>query len=1185
MIKPTPSAFSTRITAYFGALFLAAMGILFFLWYFGSPQLGLMGASNMRLAEAIRILEIKADQHVISIENALNERRGNILGLAENKVIARQLETNNPSLEQDFERIFERLQRAYPDRYQDLMIVAPSSQQIRASSLPGQTGHLFEDAALIKRAAQPGAVEMIEQLALKDGAPALAIVRQIHAPDREGFPNGKLVGILIALLDLRHLLGESARAALTNSKQHESTLLFDPAGQRLARFPVISLANEPFKLNNQVAGGFEGTLLETDTNGKELVVVYRHLKLSGTQGWTLVLYSGREDALGELKERANTLLIAGVLLTLLALLLIRLFARRLTQPLHFLSTTARQLGAGDLSVRSQVLPGTSQEVAALSEAFNTMAESVQKAQQTLEATVLERTVELRATLDAIPDLLFEVGLDGCYHACHSPRLDLLIAPPEDLLGKRVSDVMPPTATAIVMAALQEANERGYSNGKQIALDVPHGKMWFELSIARKSTSLTEAPRFAVLSRDITSRKQAEEKLHLAASVFTHAREGIMITAADGKIIDVNDAFTRITSFSRDEVFGKNPRILSSGNQSKDFYTSLWHDLREKGHWYGEVWNRRLNGETYAVMQTISAVHDAEGRVSQYVALFSDITALKAHQSQLEHIAHYDVLTNLPNRVLLADRLQQAMVQTQRRAQLLAVAYLDLDGFKAVNDRYGHEIGDQLLIALAARMKDSLREGDTLARLGGDEFVAILLDLADVAASLPMLSRLLVAAAQPVPIGDFTLQVSASVGVTFYPQADEVDADQLLRQADQAMYQAKLAGKNRYHVFDAEQDSSVRGHHESLERIRRALTEREFVLYYQPKVNMRTGVVIGAEALIRWQHPEQGLLAPAVFLPVIEDHPLAVEVGEWVIDTALKQVTTWRAAGLNIPVSVNIGARQLQQPNFVDRLRTLLAAHPLVKTGDLELEVLETSALEDLAGVSQLIEACREIGVMFALDDFGTGYSSLTYLKRLAVHQLKIDQSFVRDMLDDPDDLAILEGVLGLASAFRRQVIAEGVETIQHGEMLLQLGCELAQGYGIARPMPAIDIPAWAVTWRPDPEWGGRSSFSRDDLPLLFAGVEHRAWIMALENHLRDERKAAPPLDHHRCRFGVWLNSEGRARHGEQPAFLVIERVHAQIHTLAVELCDLRDTSRLGELHDLRDALLEQLKSLMQEQQR
>ena len=692
-----------------------------------------------------------------------------------------------------------------------------------------------------------------------------------------------------------------------------------------------------------------------------------------------------------------------------------------------------------------------------------------------------------------------------------------------------------------------------------------------------------------ISRDITQQKLAEARLQLSASVFTHAREGIMITAADGTIIEVNDAFSRITGFSREETTGRNPRMLSSGRQDKAFYAVFWRDLLVKGYWYGEVWNRRKSGEFFAMMQTISAVRDDNGNIQQYVSLFSDITTLKEHENQLEHLAHYDALTRLPNRVLLSDRLQQAMAQAQRRGQQIAVAYLDLDGFKAINDNHGHEAGDQLLIALAARMRESLREVDTLSRLGGDEFVAVLPDLADVAASMPMLTRLLAAVAQPVPIANLgsesLLQVSASIGVTFFPQAESVDADQLLRQADQAMYQAKLSGKNRFHVFDAQLDRSVRGHHESMERIRHALTASEFVLHFQPKVNMRTGALIGAEALIRWQHPQRGLLLPAAFLPVIEDHAMSIELGEWVIDSALKNRAIWHDAGLDIPVSVNISAHQLQQSDFVPRLRAILAEHPEVRPGDLELEVLETSALEDLVHVSEVILACQEIGVHFALDDFGTGYSSLTYLKRLPVAELKIDQSFVFGMLDDPDDLTILEGIIGLAGAFRRKIIAEGVETVEHGQMLLQLGCELAQGYGIARPMPSHELTAWAASWRPDASWMNQSRVNQADLPLLFAIVEHRAWIAAVEHHLMGEGQTRL-LDQHQCRFGQWLLGDGLSHYDSLPAFRLIVPLHQDMHVLANELLQLAKThpqqalARLQELHELRDSLVIHLKLLL-----
>jgi diguanylate cyclase (GGDEF)-like protein len=438
-------------------------------------------------------------------------------------------------------------------------------------------------------------------------------------------------------------------------------------------------------------------------------------------------------------------------------------------------------------------------------------------------------------------------------------------------------------------------------------------------------------------------------------------------------------------------------------------------------------------------------------------------------SDLKLAAHYDLLTNLPNRVLLAERLSQAMKHCQRRNQSLAVAYMDLDGFKAVNDRHGHNVGDELLVEVAKRMRDALREGDTLARIGGDEFIAVMVDLENIEDSEPALKRLLKAASDPVYLGGAVMQVSASIGVSFYPQ-DHVDADLLMRHADQAMYVAKQAGKNRYHFFDIIQDNANKTQWKTIDDIRPALDRREFILHYQPKVNMHTSEVIGVEALIRWQHPLRGLVPPLDFLPAIEGHALSLELGEWVIDSALSQINQWRSIGLELPISVNISGYQLQQGNFSTRLAALLAAHPDVNPHYLELEILETSVLSDISQVFDTMSACHDLGVRFALDDFGTGYSSLTHIKRLPAYLIKIDQSFVCDMLEDVDDLAIVEGVVGLAKAFRRDVIAEGVETIAHGVALLQLGCELAQGYGIARPMTSGNIPEWVSNWKADDSW-------------------------------------------------------------------------------------------------------------------
>jgi diguanylate cyclase (GGDEF)-like protein len=571
----------------------------------------------------------------------------------------------------------------------------------------------------------------------------------------------------------------------------------------------------------------------------------------------------------------------------------------------------------------------------------------------------------------------------------------------------------------------------------------------------------------------------------------------------------------------------------------------------------------------------------------FVMLYLDVTSERQHQEQLERLAHFDALTGLPNRVLFADRLRQGMLQVSRRGDQLAVAYLDLDGFKFVNDSYGHEVGDQLLLVLAARMKQALREGDTLARLGGDEFVAVLLGAQGPPDGVTLLRRLLAAVDTPVTLLGRELRISVSIGVATYPQSQDVDAEQLLRQADQAMYQAKQAGKNRFHFFDAEHDHSLRGQFESLQRMRQALDRGEFVLYYQPKVNMRSGAVVGAEALIRWQHPDRGLLAPAEFLPLMEDQPLAVDVGRWVIDTALAQVSAWKAAGLAMPVSVNVGARQLQQAGFVDDLRASLARYPQVAPSDLMIEVLETSALEDMARVTGVMVQSRAIGVKYSLDDFGTGYSSLTYLKRLPVSQLKIDRSFVRDMLDDPDDLSILVGVLDMSASFHRQVIAEGVETAQHGLMLLRLGCELAQGYGIARPMPAKDLPGWADLWQADPLWRDVAVVSRQDMPLLFAGAEHRAWVQALEAYLQGNGDNRAQMDSAQCHVGQWLGGKVVLPGTDPQTLRRLIVQHESIHDFGKHLCAMHQQQQahaalqqLPQLRQMRDELLRLFESLL-----
>ncbi|MGE5478648.1 MAG: EAL domain-containing protein [Bacteroidales bacterium] len=582
----------------------------------------------------------------------------------------------------------------------------------------------------------------------------------------------------------------------------------------------------------------------------------------------------------------------------------------------------------------------------------------------------------------------------------------------------------------------------------------------------------DAEMFVVVSvQDLTARKAAEAASRLHAEVFHHASEGIVVADANGIIVSVNPAFTRITGYEAAEVIGRNPRLLGSGRQGRDFYRAMWSTLHATGSWSGEIWNRNKWGVTYPEWLSISVVKGGDGRISHYVGIFLDISLMKRQEEALHRQAHHDALTGLPNRVLLADRMEQAIVQTRRGAKTMAVAYIDLDGFKPVNDHYGHHAGDALLVEVSRRMAVTLRGGDTVARLGGDEFVVLLQNLANTQECEVALKRLLAEISRPIPLdGIGPVEVTASIGVSLYP-ADDADPDTLLRHADQAMYLAKEMGRNRYCLYDPEFSRRGLARRGAEAEIWNALRAGQFVLFYQPKVNMRHGTLVGAEALIRWNHPERGLLSPAAFLPLIEDPELEAELGEWVIRTTLRQIAQWQAAGSAIPVSVNIAAGHLLRQDFADRLAVLLAELPEVASNMLQIEVIETAALEDVTQARQTLEACQRLGVGGALDDFGTGYSSLTYLRHLPIDTLKIDQSFIRDLDNNAEDLTIVKGVVILAAGLGRDVLAEGVEKVEHGEVLLSIGCELGQGYRIAPPLPPEHFLGWLRQWQPDPSWG------------------------------------------------------------------------------------------------------------------
>lgn len=639
---------------------------------------------------------------------------------------------------------------------------------------------------------------------------------------------------------------------------------------------------------------------------------------------------------------------------------------------------------------------------------------------------------------------------------------------EELVGRPVLSLFPPDRTDEVKTTIQQLDMNGHSifESEHLRKDGSRFPVLLDITVT-KSRDGQPQTRLAY-AQDISERKRAEAELRLAASVFANTHEGVLVCDAKTIIIDVNPSFSRITGYLREEVIGKTPSLLASEKQSSDFYAEMYDSLTKRDFWRGEIWNRRKNGELYAEMLSISVVRDSGGQLSHYIGVFSDISQLKAHQEELDKIAHFDPLTGVPNRRLLTYRLDQSLAHARRTDTPLAVCYLDLDFFKPINDQHGHAIGDHLLIAIAERLKAILRAEDTLARLGGDEFILLLSDLIEQEEIYRILDRILEEVHQPVLIKDTVLQVSASIGVSVFP-SDDSDADTLIRHADQAMYRAKQKGKNRYHFYDFDQDQKIRAHLERIQRLEAALNNQELILYYQPKVNLRTGEVFGVEALIRWQHPERGLLLPGEFLYYLYGSELETVVGEWVIETALNQTERWQQEGFNFTVSVNIGADHLLQSNFTLRLKNLLTQHPNVAS-NLEIEILETAALADMEHAIVVMNQCQEFGVGFSLDDFGTGYSSLAYFRKLPIQNIKIDQSFVKDMIKDANDFEIVESVIRLARAFKRPVIAEGVETLEHARMLLGLDCNLAQGYGISSPLPPDRLLDWLEEWQKNAIW-------------------------------------------------------------------------------------------------------------------
>jgi len=678
----------------------------------------------------------------------------------------------------------------------------------------------------------------------------------------------------------------------------------------------------------------------------------------------------------------------------------------------------------------------------------------------LEASLREQREFFRLISESIGEHIAVLDLEG-RRLYNSPSYRQFFGVSRDLQGSdSFADVHADDRERVIDAFRQTA-ETGVGQELQYRLVRHDGSVRHMASTGKViNDKIGKVMRVVVVSDDVTDKKQAEQWERIAATAF-ESQQGMFITDANGVILRVNKAFTEITGYSSADCVGRTPKLLSSGRHDATFYSAMRDTLQRTGTWQGEIWNRRKNGEIYPEWLTISAVRDGDEKVTNYVSTLTDITMRKQAQEEIRHLAFYDALTGLPNRRLLHDRLRLALVASTRRDRQGALLFIDLDNFKTLNDTLGHDMGDRLLKQVGKRLSACVRERDTVARLGGDEFVVMLEDLARqpqeaAGQSRSIGEKILAALNRPYDLDGHEYHNTPSVGITLFGDSQE-GIDELMKRADLAMYEAKAMGRNTLRFFDPQMQAVVTARASLEKDLREALQRNQLRLFYQPQVDA-AGAVIGAEALVRWQHPQRGFVSPAEFIPLAEETGLILPLGLWVLESACAQLAVWaeQVGTRRFTVSVNVSARQFRQPNFVDQVLAVLASSG-ADPQRLKLELTESMLLDNVQGMIDRMGTLKDHGVGFSLDDFGTGYSSLSYLKRLPLDQLKIDQSFVRDLLTDPNDEVIARTIIALASTLGLSVIAEGVETAAQRDALAAQGCHAYQGYLFSRPLPVADF--------------------------------------------------------------------------------------------------------------------------------
>ncbi|HLP99008.1 MAG TPA: EAL domain-containing protein [Sideroxyarcus sp.] len=665
----------------------------------------------------------------------------------------------------------------------------------------------------------------------------------------------------------------------------------------------------------------------------------------------------------------------------------------------------------------------------------------------------------QAIIDTALDAVIQMNEDGLITGWNKQAEKTFGWSLPEALGMPLHElIIPPEKRDLHVRGLQRVmsggDERMLNSRNEVeAVHRDGHRLQIELAVTRiRFNGRTE---FSAFIRDISQRKQEEEQLRLAAKVFQGTNEAILISDADNRIVTVNDAFIRTMGYSIDEIKGCNPNMFSSGNHDDNFYEGMWRSLNENGHWQGEIVDRDKHGRLVYKQMTINAVKNQQGVVTNYVAIASDISERKEYDKNVHFLAYYDVLTGLPNRTLLRDRIGQMIATSHRDRQSFALLFLDLDRFKYINDSMGHSVGDRLLQSVAQRLQGCVREGDTVSRIGGDEFIVLLREIDEQGVTL-VAEKLLKALATPYDLGGQIISTYASIGIALYPE-HATDIDVLMKNADAAMYRAKEDGRNNFKFFTPEMHFRANQIFSMEKDLRVALEQDQFTLVYQPQVELATGRICGVESLIRWKHPEKGFVSPAEFIPIAEETGQIVAIGEWVLNAACWRMANWQKQGMpEFPVSVNLSIRQLRQPNLGDVVARVLKQSGL-KPECLELEITEGIMMADTKAAMDFLNRMRDMGVQMSIDDFGTGFSSLSYLKNLPVNKLKIDQSFVRDIETDESDAAIVRSVISLGHRLDMKVIAEGVETQEQLDFLRIRGCDEIQGYFFSRPLTADDF--------------------------------------------------------------------------------------------------------------------------------